>query len=200
MVIGYLSTGKKNISVAKQRQIIAQYARKSALIVDVFSEDDDIKKLAGSLQTFGHVLLLANIVCLGSSLYAIKENLKILATRKLTIISIKENLVVKPGANTDWLIRGLELSIGIRNSMVSTLTKSALDEKRASGCKLGREIGSKNKKRIWSGKEDAIKKLLLSGISREKTAREVGISIVSLYNYLRQNPELRQMINGGSNA
>ena len=200
MVIGYLSTGEKNIGIFEQRLIIERYAKQSAMVVDMVSVGDDIQELVNSLQTFGHTLLLANIVCMGNSLYAIKENLKLLASRKLTIISIKENLVIRPGENTDWLIRGLELSIGIRNSMVSTLTKSALDEKRANGFKLGRGIGSKNKKRIWNGKEEAIKKLLLSGVSREKTAREVGISVVSLYNYLRQNPELRQIINGGSNA
>ena len=192
MVIGYLSTCEKNISTDEQKQMIEQYAEKSALVVDAILTGGDVQKLIGSLQTPGHVLLLANSVGMGSSLYEIKENLKSLISRKLTIISIKEDLVIKPDENTDWLIRGMELSIGIRNSMVSTLTKNALDEKRANGIKLGREIGSKNKKRIWNGKEETIKKLLLSGSSRVKTAREVGISVVSLYHYLKQNPELRR--------
>lgn len=40
----------------------------------------------------------------------------------------------------------------------------------------------------------------MSGMSRLRTAKEVGISIVSLYNYLKINPELKNITNGGQNA
>lgn len=40
----------------------------------------------------------------------------------------------------------------------------------------------------------------MSGMSRLRTAKEVGISIGSLYNYLKINPELKNITNGGQNA
>ena len=48
--------------------------------------------------------------------------------------------------------------------------------------------------------EENIKNKLLSGMTRQQTANEVGISIVSLYNYLKLNPELKNMTNGGQHA
>ena len=83
--------------------------------------------------------------------------------------------------------------------MVSTITKKALDDKRAKGYKLGRDFGLKNKKYCWDGKEDEIKNKLLSGMSRLRTAKEVGISIASLYSYLKLNPELKMVREETSN-
>ena len=193
MIIGYLDASDRNVSVEEQRQIVEQYAHDSNLVIDVYSSDE-MSKLIYGLQTSGHTLILANIVGLGNSLNAIKDNIKLLLSKGSNLISIKEDLVVKPNQEIEWLIKGMELSIDIRNSMVSTITKKALDDKKSKGYKLGREFGSKNKKKIWEGKEEEIKQMLLSGYSRKQTAEEVGISTVSLYNYIKQNPELKQTL------
>lgn len=198
MIIGYLDKNGKNIEINKQHKLIEQYAQIKDLVIDVFSSDD-VNELVNGFQTYGHTIIFPNIVCLGSSLYTIKENLTALANKKITTICIKENLIIAPGKETDWLIKGLEISIDIRNSMISTITKSALHEKKANGTLIGRAPGSKNKKRVWSGKEEDIKQKLASGLSRTQIAKEVGISTMSLYNFLRQYPELRYT-NGGSNA
>jgi len=47
---------------------------------------------------------------------------------------------------------------------------------------------------------DIVNQKLKSGLSRLKTAKEVGISIVSLYNFLKQNPELKKTATGGQRA
>ena len=117
-----------------------------------------------------------------------------------TLVTIKENLKFEPSEETEQLIKGIKLSIDIRNSMVSVITRKALDDKRAQGFKLGRDFGFKNKRYCWNGKEEEIKNKLLSGVSRLRTAKEVGISIVSLYNYLKLNPELKNMTSGDQNA
>lgn len=199
MIIGYLDESDRNVSIEEQRQAVEQYVCDRNLVVDVFSSDV-MSKLASGLQTSGHTLILANIVGLGHSLNSIKDSLKALVAKGVTIISIKENLIVEPNQEVEWMIKGMELSIDIRNSMVSTITKKALGNKRAQGYKLGRDFGCKNKRYIWEGKEEAIKNKLLSGLTRQQTADEVGISIVSLYNYLKLNPELKNMTSGGQNA
>lgn len=196
MIIGYLDMCQKNIGTEEQRQIITQYAEDSSLIIDVFSAGDDICQLSDTMRAAGNTILIANITGLGHKLPTIKENLKMLFNKGLTLISVKEGFVIEPTSETNWLIKGLEMSIDIRNSMMSTITRNALNEKRASGCKLGRSFGSTNKKRIWDGKEETIKAKLLSGLSRKRTAQDVGISIVSLYNFLKQNPEIARQING----
>ena len=77
--------------------------------------------------------------------------------------------------------------------MVSTITKKALNDKRAKGYKLGRDFGLKNKRYCWDGKEEEIKNKILSGVSKLQIADEIGISVASLYNYLKLNPELKDL-------
>lgn len=199
MFIGYLDSNKKNISIEKQHQIIEQHAIDTGVVIDMYVCEEDIQKIVSNINTCNHTILISNIVCLGSTLQEVMNNLRLLSSHGLSTISISDNYKFIPNEEIEALLKGVELSIDIRNSMVSTITKNALDKKRASGHKLGRGFGSKNKKRIWEGKEEQISRCINSGLSREQTAKEVGISIVSLYNYLRQNSELKH-ISGGQNA
>lgn len=96
-------------------------------------------------------------------------------------------------------IDGINLAIKICSSMVSSITKQALNKKREQDYKLGRDFGFKNKRYIWEGKEEEIKNKLMSGMSRLRTAKEVGISIVSLYDYLKINPELKNITENKKN-
>ena len=116
------------------------------------------------------------------------------------LITVKENLKFESSEETKQLLNGIKLSIDIRHSMASVITRKALDDKRAQGFKLGRDFGFKNKRYCWNGKEEDIKNKLLSGMSRLRTAKEVGISIVSLYNYLKLNPELKKLTRRDKNA
>ncbi len=200
MIIGYLDNNQRNINTDEQRDIINQYARDNAYNIDIFINDPDIKNIKDNINSKENTLIMANIACLGNKLTTIVENIEFLVSNGFELISVKENLKFDSSEETTQLINGIKLSIEIRNSMVSTITKKALDDKRAKGYKLGRDFGYKHKRYIWDGKEEDIKKNLLSGMTRQQTADEVGISIVSLYNYLKLNPELKNMTNGGQSA
>ena len=181
------------MTVEKQRQAIEQYAADHGFAVDKYVAERDIRHMKAGFQTIGHTVVCANIISLGHSLGGIVDNLKAFLEKGLNLVSVKEKLILKPSSETDLLLKGLALSIEIRNSMVSMITKNSLDEKKANGCKLGRSFGSKNKKRVWEGKEELIAANLRAGISRKKTAQLAGISVVSLYNFLSQNPEFEKV-------
>ena len=200
VIIGYLDNNQRNISTDEQRDIVNQYARNNAYNIDIFINDPDIKNIKDNINSKKNMLIIANIACLGSKLATIVENIEFLCSNGFELISIKENLKFDSSEETTQLLNGIKLSIDIRNSMVSTITKKALDDKRAKGYKLGRDFGYKHKRYIWEGKEADIKNKLLSGMTRQQTADEVGISVVSLYNYLKLNPELKNMTNGGRRA
>lgn len=153
MVIGYLDIGGKNIAVEKQRRVIEQYAADNDFAVDMYVSETDIRNMEAGFQTTGHTVLCANVASLGNSLAVIVENLKAFLGKGLNLVCVKEKLVLKPSSETDLLLKGLALSIEIRNSMVSTITKNSLDEKKASGCKLGRCLGSKNKSVFGTGRK-----------------------------------------------
>ena len=201
LIIGYLDNSQRNIAKEAQREIVNQYACANNCSIDIFLNEEDIKNIAENLNSkTPTTLIIANITSLGNKLAMMVENIEFLISHGLTVLSAKEDMRFDSSPETQQLLNGVRLSIEIRNSMVSTITKKALDDKRSLGHKLGRDIGSKNKRYIWEGKEDAIKTKLLSGMTRQQTADEVGISIVSLYNYLKLNPELKSMTNGGQSA
>lgn len=199
MIVGYLDCSQKNIDINKQRDIVNQYAQDKACIVDVFFNDQDIKNIKNNINSKENTIIVANIACLGNKLITVVENIEFIISSGFTLISVKENVKFDSSEETNQLINGMRLSIDIRNSMVSTITRKALDDKRSKGYKLGRDFGLKNKRYIWEGKEEEIKNKLMSGMSRLRTAKEVGISVVSLYNYLKLNPELKKMVCGGQN-
>lgn len=198
MIIGYLDNNQRNISTDEQRDIVNQYARDNAYNIDIFINDPDIKNIKDNINSQKNMLIMANIACLGSKLATIVENIEFLGSNGFELISIKENLKFDSSEETTQLLNGIKLSIDIRNSMVSTITKKALDDKRAKGYKLGPDFGYKHKRFIWEGKEEKIKKNLLSGMTRQQTADEVGMSVTSLYKCLQLNPELKMA--GGETA
>ena len=200
MIIGYLDNSQKNISTESQRDIINQYAQDNACPIDIFLTEPDIKNIKDNINSKENTIIIANIACLASKLSIIVENIESIIFDGFTLITIKENLKFENTEETKQLLNGIKLSIELRNSMISVVTRKALDIKRSQGFKLGRDFGYKHKRYCWEGKEEDIKNKLLSGMTRQQTADEVGISIVSLYNYLKLNPERKTLTSGGQNA
>ena len=196
MIVGYINSNKKNVDAAAQRQAISDYAQANGLIIDTFYTYDNVSQLAECLQTGGHDVLFANIVSVGGTLAQIKDNLRFLLAKSLKIVSIKENMILESGKNADFLLQGLEQALDIMKSMISVVAKRALKNKKEQGYKLGRKTGYRNQKHIWSGKEDEIKQKLLAGVPRTQVAKQTGMSIFSLYNYINQTPELKEAMWG----
>lgn len=197
MIIGYINNNKKNVDAEAQRQTISEYAQANGLTIDTFYTSDNVSQLAECLQTGGHDVLFANIVSVGGTLAQIKDNLQILFAKGLKIISINENIQLNSGDIN--ILDGLKIATDIMNSIISITSKQALAYKKAQGCKLGR-AGHKNKKYVWSGKEEEIKQKLLAGMTRRQVAQDTGMSIFSLYNYINQTPELKQALEAVRNA
>lgn len=201
MFIGYFDESKKNTAIDDQKSIVVSYINEHNLDVDIFFSSTDFSSIMDQINSKNHTIIVANIACLGNKLEKIKDNLENLMSQKLNLISVAEEMHLKSDDDTlSEAINGINLAIKIRSSMTSTVTKQALNKKREQGYKLGRDFGIKNKRYIWEGKEEEIKNKLLSGMSRLRTAKEVGISVVSLYKYLKLNPELKNITNGGQNA
>ena len=176
MIVGCINNNKKNVDAETQRKIISDYALANGLLIDAFYNYDNVSQVTESFQTNGHIVLFANIVSIGENLAQVKDNLRLLLSKKLKIISIKENMILESDKNADFLLQGLELTLDILSSMKSVISKRALANKKEQGYKLGRK-GSKNKKYIWNGKEDEIKRKLLAGVSRKQVAKDAEMSI-----------------------
>ena len=200
MIVGCINDNKKNVDAETQRKVISDYALANDLIIDVFYNYDNVSQVTESFQTNGHIVLFANIVSVGENLAQVKDNLRLLLSKNLKIISIKENMILESGKNADFLLQGLEQAAEIMSSMISVSSKRALADKKEQGYKLGRKTGYRNQKYIWSGKEEEIKQKLLAGMTRRQVAQDTGMSIFSLYNYINQTPELKQALWGKNDA
>lgn len=191
MFIGYFDESKTNITMDDQKSIVSSYINERKLTLDIIFSSSDFSSILENINTPKHTIIVPNIACLGNKLEKINDNFKKLIPLKLELISIKENLHLKSDENLSAMIEGIDLAIKIRSSMTSTITRQALNKKRGQGYKLGRDFGYKHKRYIWEGKEADIKNKLLSGMTRQQTADEVGMSVTSLYKCLQLNPELK---------
>ena len=200
MFIGYFDETKRNITVEDQKSIGDSYINEHKINLDIVLSSSDFGSIFENINTPKHTIIVSNITCLGNKLERINANFKKLLPLKLELISVKENLHLRSDENLSAMIEGVDLAIKIRSSMTSTITSQALNKKREQGYKLSRDFGLKKKRYIWEGLEEEIKNKLMSGMSRLRTAKEVGISVASLYNYLKINPELKNMTSGDQNA
>jgi len=188
LILGYLDNNEKNIDVEKQRRQILDYASENGLVVDMFLQETKIEALKSSIKTYNHTLIFANIVALGMSLLQIKESISILAKMNVTVISVQEGYVWAP-KDLRALPRWLDVVLDIRSSMSSLLTCRALAERKAQGVRLGRK--TRNKKRVFDGREEEIKQKLADGVTKVQIAKDFGVAQVTLYAFLRQHPELK---------
>lgn len=193
MILGYLDRNGKNLDVETQRQQIIRYAEDNNLKIDIFVQETDICTLHTRLGTYNHILIIANIVALGISLPTIRENIAMFAEMNLTIVSVKEGFIWQ-SEDLTAIQQGLEVAINIRNSLSSIVTRRALAECKSQGMKLGRK--ARNKKRVFDGREEEIRKKLAKGVTKVQIAKDFGVAQGTLYAFLKSHPELK----GANNA
>ena len=70
--------------------------------------------------------------------------------------------------------------------IASKSTTAALQRKKDKGFKLGRIKGIKLKK-LLDGKEKQIRQMLTDGMNKSQIARELGVSRVTLYHFIKEN-------------
>lgn len=107
MILCYLDTSEKNISIDVQQKIVVDYATKYKNI-EIFIKDSDISFLIKSLTENKNTILLANVVCLGKTLKEIRDNIDKLVKKQCTIVLVSENRTISPKKNAKNVIQGLD--------------------------------------------------------------------------------------------
>ena len=101
-------------------------------------------------------------------------------------MTVKDGYELGDNVQSKVLAFAFGLVAELEREMISKRTKEALQRARNQGRALGRPKGRKNFKHVWSGKEKKIRDLLNQGIEKKKIARMTGISVGSLYSFLKQ--------------
>ena len=130
-------------------------------------------------------MICSEISRLGRNLLQIMTILNICMQKEVQVWTIKDNYRLGADIQSKVLAFAFSLSAEIERNLISQRTKEALARIKASGRKLGREFGSKNKKHILDGKEQDIIKLLNKGVPKTHIAKLMNVSIFTIYEFLK---------------
>ncbi|MBO5038729.1 MAG: hypothetical protein J6C85_04670 [Alphaproteobacteria bacterium] len=192
MIVCYLNADKKNINIETQRLMVTKWAAEHQdLPIEKFIENENFSTFTKHLSKETDTAVFANIVCLGSSFETILNNATLLFDHASSAVFIAEDLVITK-KNKQKFLYALKIALKIRMSLFSITTKQALAEKKASGIRLGRK--SRNKKRILDNQVQTIIERKLNGQTNAQIAKDLGVHQVTLYQYMRNHPEIRQTI------
>ena len=83
--------------------------------------------------------------------------------------------------------------------MVSTITVNALKKRKEEGKALGRCVGYRSSCTILERNKDKITQMYHEGKTKQQIADELGCSIGLIFQYLRDNPEIKMMEDADGN-
>jgi len=194
MIYGYIRVSTDKQTLENQEFEINNFCLKENIKVDKWitetisgTKDFEKRKLGKALKRLksGDVLICSEISRLGRNLLQIMTILNICMQKEAQVWTIKDNYRLGADIQSKVLAFAFSLSAEIERNLISQRTKEALARIKASGRKLGREFGSKNKKHILDGKEQDIIKLLNKGVPKTQIARLMNVSIFTIYEFLK---------------
>ena len=132
----------------------------------------------------GDLLICTEISRLGRNVLMIMRVLNYCCERDIGIRTIKDNFDLSENLNSKIIAFAFGLSAEIERNLISQRTREALADKKASGVKLGRPIGSRKMYSIISRDCDIIHREHSSGVTYTRIARRYGIHPNTLRRYL----------------
>ncbi len=195
MIYGYLRVSTDKQTLENQEFEIKTFCEREHISIDKWitetisgTKDFEKRKLGKLLKKLkkGDVLICSEISRLGRNLLQIMTILNICMKKESQVWTIKDNYRLGGDIQSKVLAFAFSLSAEIERNLISQRTKEALHRIRASGRKLGREFGSRNKKHILDGREQSIARLLNKGVPKTQVAKMMGVSVTTIYNFLER--------------
>lgn len=193
MIYGYVRVSTDKQTLENQEFEINRFCEKEGIKINKWvtetisgTKDFEKRKLGKLLKKIEKedILICSEISRLGRNLLQIMTILNICMSKEVQVWTIKDNYRLGTDIQSKVLAFAFSLSAEIERNLISQRTKEALSRIKASGRKLGREIGCKNKKHILDGKEEKILNLYKKGVPKAHIARTMGVSTRTIYNFL----------------
>ena len=180
MIIGYTSAEVKESAAGCKE--IKDYAAKHGFRLEVIYNGVNIEEFCRDILLPQDILIVDNIGSLGNSLLNIRNILHQLSEKSVTLYSAREDYVFLPD-HREWL-NGFDTAVALRTDIASRRTTEALSRCKARGIRLGTKKGARLKKKL-DGQENAVCRMLSGGMPKTQIARELGVSVVTLYNFIK---------------
>jgi len=131
------------------------------------------------------ILICSELSRLGRNLLMIMGILNECMLRHIKVWTIKDNYRLGTDISCKVLAFAFGLSAEIERNLISARTKDALARKKEEGIRLGRPIGSRNKTRKLSGKEEVIQEMLDKKQPKISIAKKLKVQRKTLDSFLK---------------
>lgn len=170
----YLRVSTENQSLENQKYEIERFCKEKNIKIDKYVEEKKSGTITYKDRTLGKlikklkkndILICSEISRLGRSMFMIMEILNILVKKEVKFYTCKEKFIMDNSISSKVISFAFSLSAEIERNLISQRTKEALELRKAKGIKLGRPIGSKNKKY----KLDKYSNIIKEGINKKES-------------------------------
>ncbi len=196
MIYGYVRVSTSLQTVENQRFEIENFAENNNIKIEKWlcetissSESLNKRKLGNLLAkvSTGDLIIVSELSRLGRNLLQIMGILNHCMNTGAEIWTIKDNYRLRDDIESKVLAFAFGLSAEIERNLISQRTKESLARLRAEGIKLGRPLGSKNKKLKLFGYYQRIKTLQNKGFSKYAIAKKLKVHRATLERFLLEN-------------
>jgi len=196
-VLGYIRVSTERQDINNQRMEILEYGRKHDLKIKDFIEieissrkDKKQRRIEELLEKLsaGDILIVSELSRLGRSTAEVIDIVNELIRLGVSLIAIKQNLQIKDGKKmgmqTKVIVTMFSLFAELERDIIPERTRQALQAKKAGGKKLGKPKGTIQASRL-DEKQDAIREFLKHRVPKSAIAKMLGTSRTNLVNYIK---------------
>lgn len=203
--IGYIRVSTLKQDLEKQRHLLLEYANAHKFVIDEFIEveisatkkpaERKIDKLLNTLNR-GDMLLVAELSRLGRNMLETLNLIENLSKKEVTVRFVRQPELSTDAPHTKLLFAFYGYFAETERDFISMRTKQGLAAARASGKKLGRPKGSRNKAgRVLDPHRDHILELLNIGVSVASIAKIINDISKSKFTYNTYNNYIKDLKN-----
>lgn len=207
-VIGYTRVSSDKQDLQKQEHLLLKYAQQQDLRigdfirVEISSRRDTKERRIDELLDWlddGDVLLVAELSRLGRNMFEVIDIINQLSENSVEVIFIRQPELSTAGPHRKLLLAIYSYFAEAEREFISVRTKQGLAAAKASGKKLGRPKGSRDKERVLDPHREQIKEYLDLGLSLRRIRSIINpqlerpISYPAYRYFVRQDSELLEL-------
>lgn len=204
-VLGYIRVSSDKQDLHKQEHLLLKYAQQHDLHITDFinieisstkgTKERRIDELLERLN-IGDVLLVAELSRLGRNMFEVIQIINQLGERGVEVIFVRQPELSTTGPQRKLLLAIYSYFAEAERDFISIRTKQGLAAARASGKKLGRPLGSRNKRRVLDPWREQIMEYFQLGLSLRRIRTilnpqlKTPLTYPSYRYFVLQDPEL----------
>jgi DNA invertase Pin-like site-specific DNA recombinase len=205
MVIGYIRVSSDKQDLHKQEHLLFKYAQQHKLQIDEFIQleissrknrqarriDDLMQRLSD-----GDTLIVAELSRLGRNMFEVISIINDLSEKGVKVVFVRQPELSTAGPHRKLLLAIYSYFAEAERDFISVRTKQGLAAAKASGKKLGRPKGSRNKQRALDPFHKQIREYLQLNIPLRRISMiinpqlENGLAYSSYQYFVQQDDEL----------